>query len=313
MKIDFENDLKLEIKRVSSQMGIKLSNTNKLDEILLDYLTVRNKLIDIKKRKVNFNPEFLNTLHKHPKRKEIQTISQFASIGKNLNIFQSKRLVQTKFYDHLSSEWNIYHFHLSLKIDKKTGFVKQGKQLLFAYIDDDQIIFLGTDFHKNGIFANKKWIEILHDYFPKVIAEYKDETILDIRPKVSASERQILWDKGYSFGMTKIRNTIYHNPGIGRATSGHSMTVVRTVMSIKRWIYNIEKQINEMTQEVCDYLRISVNKAEFKIRLSQKLELIEKNTNIKLLDFPEILLGKDEIVKRTNTLQQMYKKNKGKL
>lgn len=300
LKIDFEKDLKLEIKRVSSEMGIKISFKNDLHQILLDYLTVRLKIIDIKMRKIKFNPDFFIQLNKHPKRKEIQKISQLASVGENLNIFQSRKLLQSRFHDHLSSEWNIYHFHLSLKIEK-SGFVKQGNQLLFAYIDDNQVIFLGTDTHKDGIFGDTKWIEILHDHFPKVIEKYKDDTILNIHPKVNSVERQMLWNKGLSLGMTKIRDTIYHNPGIGRMTSGHSMDVSRTAMDVLRWIRKLKLQLEESSKEICEFIKVPISQAKFNIRFSEKLELYEKSKGIKLLNFPDILIEKEEIIKRQNT------------
>lgn len=294
MKIDFESDLKLELERISSEMGIKISFKNDLHQILLDYLTIRLKIIDIKVRKVKFNPNFFTQLKNHPKEREIQKISQLASVGGNLNPFQSKRLLQSRFHDHLSSEWNIYHFHLSLKLEK-SGFVKQVNQLLFAYIDNDQIIFLGTDKHKNGIFGDTKWIEILHDYFPKSIEKYKDSKILDIYPKLNAEERQLLWNKGISTGFTKIRDTIYHNPGIGRMTSGHSMDVSRTTMEIMRWIRKLKLQLEESSKEICELLNIQESESEFGIRILEKMELYEKTSGIKILEFPQILVEKNNI------------------
>jgi len=298
LKKDFENDLKEEIAKISKRMGIKISLKDSFRKIIRDYLTVRFKIIDIKKRRVRFNPDFFVELNNHQKRNEIQHISQLASIGGNLNTFQSKKLLQTGFHDHLLSAWNIYHFHLSLSIDKKTKFVKQTNDLLFAYIDYDQIIFLGTDKHKDGIFADIKWLEILHDYFPEVIEKYRDNKIKDIRLKVNSSERQMIWNSGLMIGMTKVRDAVYHNPGIGRATSGHSTAVTSTTVDIIRWISKLDIQLNDSTKEVCDYLNIKTKDAKFKIRLENKLELIELSKNIKILEFPEVFIDRNELLKK---------------
>ncbi|MCD4724126.1 MAG: hypothetical protein K8R63_04725 [Bacteroidales bacterium] len=295
---NFENDIKQEIKRISDDIGIKVKLTDRLDKILLDYLTVRFKLIDLKYRNIKFNPDFLSDLNNHPQKKEIEFISQIAKKGGNLNVFQSKRLLQTGFHDHLISEWNIYHFHLSLKIDKKSKFVKQVDTLLFAYIDDKQIIFLGTDNHTEGIFADTKWIEVLHDHFPKVIEEYKDDTIKEISPKINSEERQMLWNKGYTLGMTKVRDVVYHNPGIGRATSGHSSTVVSTEISIFRWIYKINEQIDDCANELCEYLKVDTENAKFKVKFNDNLEIVELTSGIKILDFPQILIDKEELINK---------------
>jgi hypothetical protein len=134
-EFDFESDLRQELKDLSSSMGFKVVDNKSLDKMLMDYLTVRAKLIEPKQRKVLINPVFKLEIPTHPKKKEIEFIIQSAILGNNLNIFQSKRLLQTNFHDHLQSEWNIFHFHLSLKKEKKTKFVKQVNSLLFAYID----------------------------------------------------------------------------------------------------------------------------------------------------------------------------------
>jgi hypothetical protein len=286
----FENDIKKEIHRISKDLGIKVRLDDKLNKVLRDYLTVRFKLIDIKKRDVFFNPSFLNNLENHPQKNIINYISDLAKNGGNLNVFQSKRLLQTKFHDHLSSEWNIHHFHLSKKLDKKTNFVKQVNSLLFAYIDDEKIIFLGTEKHKEGIFADTRWIEVLHDYFPKVIEKYKDKSILEISPELKPKDRQMLWDKGYTLGFTKIRDTVYFNPGCGRMTSGHSSTVADSEISILRWMYDLTKQIDENEGELRKLLHIE--KANFRIQIRRTFELIEQNTGKKILEYPQRLIIK---------------------
>jgi len=299
-KKNFEDDIKYEIKRISYNIGIKVKLTDRIDKILRDYLTVRFKLISLKKRNIRFNPDFLSELDSHHQKKEIEFISQIAKKGGNLNIFQSKRLFQTGFHDYLMSEWNIYHFHLSLEKDKKSKFVKQVNNLLFAYIEDNQVIFLGTDDHKEGIFADVKWIEIIHDYFPEVIEKYKDDTIKEISPKLNSVERQILWNKGYTIGMTKVRDVVYHNPGIGRSVSGHSSKVISTEIEILSWIYKLNEQIDDYGNLLCEYLNVDTENAEFKIKFNDNLEIIEQTSGIKILDFPQILLNKEELINKLN-------------
>ena len=296
---NFESDIKNEIQRISKGIGIKVRLDDKLDKVIRDYLTVRFKLIDIRKREVQFNPLFLNSLINHPQKNIIDYISDIAKNGGNLNIFQSKRLLQTRFHDHLLSEWSIYHFHLSKKFNEKTKFVKQVDNLLFAYIDADKIIFLGTEKHKEGIFADTKWIEILHDHFPKVIERYKDETIKDISPDLNSIDRQILWDKGYSYALTKIRDTVYINPGAGRMTSGHSSAVVDSEISILRWMYDLTKQIDDYGEDLCKFLQIK--KAIFKIQIKKTFELIELNSKTKILEYPQRLIERQELLKMIST------------
>jgi hypothetical protein len=305
-EFDFESDLRQELKDLSSSMGFKVVDNKSLDKMLIDYLTVRAKLIEPKQRKVLINPVFKLEIATHPKKKEIEFIIQSAILGNNLNIFQSKRLLQTNFHDHLQSEWNIFHFHLSLKKDKKTKFVKQVNSLLFAYIDTDQVIFLGVDTHNEGIFADTKWIEILHDFFPHSIKKYKDEKITSVYPKVNSTERQMLWNKGLTLGMTEIRGVVYHSPGIGRMTSGHSMINSKTSIEILRWVYKLKEQVKESYLLLCKYLNIEKELAKFKIRFGDEtLELYEVVSKEILVSFPSILLDKQELEEKVNTAYNM--------
>ncbi len=301
-EFNFESDLRQELKDLSSSMGFKIVDNKNLDNMLMDYLTVRTKIVEPKRRNVLINPFLKLEIETHTKKKEIEFIIQSAIQGGNLNIFQSKRLLQTNFHDHLQNEWNIFHFHLSLKRDKKTRFVKQVNSLLFAYIDDDQAIFLGIDTHNEGIFADTKWIEILHDFFPNSIKKYKDEKITSVFPKVNSTERQGLWDKGYTLGMTEIKGVVYHNPGIGRTTSGHSMINSKTSVEILRWIYKLKEQVEDSYSLLCKYLNINEKKAKFKVKFGDKtLELYEIESKETLVTFPSILLGKQELETKINT------------
>lgn len=296
MTKDFEKDIKAEIQRITTEHKHKINIDQPLDRVLLDYLTVRFKLIDTRVRKVSFNPKFFMELDQHPKQKEIKAISLMASRGENINRFQSKKLPQTQFHDHLVNEWNIHHFHLSLKPDKKTGFVKQGNALLFAYVTDEEIIFLGTDTHRKGVFGDEKWIKVLHDHFPEKIEKYKAKDILDVSPKVTAPQRQAIWDRGLSMAMTKVDNVVYHSPGVGRSLSGHSLTVTQMTMNTLRWLGRIETQIEERINEICQCLNIIPEKARFRLVIANTYTLIEETSRTQILEFPQELMTKEELV-----------------
>lgn len=304
---DFETDLKQELIRVSSQMGFKINKDKNIRGMLLDYLTVRTKVIEPVIRKVYISPGLNQELPTHPKKTEILSIIGAASRGDNLNHFQSKRLFQTSFHDHLRNEWDIYHFHLSLQKDKKSRFVKQVDWLLFAYINTDTIIFLGTDKHREGIFGDVKWVEILHEHFPDAIKEFKDDKIKDTYPKVNAKERQIIWNKGYTLGFTQVKkDVVYHNPGVGRSVSGHGTNVTTTTGKVLRWVFSIKEQVKDCYKELCEYLELDDHDAQFKIRIGkQSIELIEAKRNYRLLSYPEVLIEKSELIKRIEAVKNI--------
>lgn len=287
-KINFEDDLKIEIHSAFDDLGVKIPIRNNLDTMLFDYLTILKKLIKPRPREVLINPDFVSVLQKHEKKREVEQLRRSFLLGKSVNHFQSKRLFQSKFHDHLCYEWNIYHFHLSFDLEKRSKFVKQTDQLLFVYIEDTKAIFLGIDKHSPGVFADVKWPEVLHTHFPETIAQYRDKEISEVSPSLNAIERQILWDKGYTLGLTKVGDAVYIPPGIGRTTSGHSTLVAKTSSEVQRWLFALSEDFDSREEDICRSFGISQDNAKFKVQfVGEKLGLIEVISKQILLTFPQ--------------------------
>lgn len=286
---NLHKDLQLLLHNALEMYGVIIPIEEDLTKMLLNYLTICKKLLQPLPRMVYISPILEKKLQTHVKKNEIELLRKMFESGKDVNFFQSKRLFQTSFHDHMLYEWNIYHFHLALALDKKTKFIKQSNQLLFVYAQNEKAIFLDTDLHKTGIFADVKWLEILHDYYPETLEKYKDLQILDVYPPVNAEERQDLWNKGYTLGMTKVRDTIYLSEGIGRTTSGHSILVVKQANEIQRWLHTVSEQFVQYSQMICKYFKIIENEFLPKLIFGQKtFEIIDEKTKINLLTYPQI-------------------------
>ncbi len=220
------------------------------------------------------------------------------SFHDDVNFFQSKRLFQSKFHDHLLYEWNVFHFHLSTIRDKKTNFFKQTDQLLFVYIDNEIAILLDIENHRPGIFADEKWLNLIDIYFPHILKPYINENIDNVYPDLKPVERQKFWDYGYSLGFTKINGKVISSPGIGRTTSGHSTMVVKTRNEILRWLFTLNEHFEKYYKEICDLVEVKPNESKFKLAFGfETLELVELTTKKTILIFPDIfnvtIEGKD--------------------
>lgn len=289
-EIDFEADIINEIQKNIKNTDAKISINKRWDEQLLDYLTLLKKLIHPKKRRVLYSPELSRRLTNHPKKNEILHLEQLIKSGENINCFQSKRLFQANFHDHLAYDWNIYHLHLSTQIDLKTGFVKQVPQLLFLYISNDQALFLETDNHSPGAFADVKWLEILDDSFPEILEPYRDTHIGDLNPKLNAVDRQMLWDKGYSIPFTEIRGKVYYNPGLGRSTSGHNTLVIQKVGNIQSWLWQVQNQFRKNFDKICIFLKVDPQSVHFRLKIERNGLVITES------QYGEIVLAFNNIV-----------------
>lgn len=286
---DFESDLYEAIKTEFANLGLKIGKEKSLRDLLLDYLTILGKLIIPLPREVKISPLLESKLDKHPKSKEVHLIAKRLKDGENVNFFQSRRLLQSNFHDHLLFEWNVYHFHLSTKLEPNGKYFKNTKSLLFTYIDEKQAILLDIDTHRDGVFADEKWLEILDDYFPEVLSPYISKDIVDVSPHLTPSERQEIWSKGISTGMTKVNGKIVHSRGIGRATSGHNVIIVKRVMETMRWINMTSTQFSKYGREICDGFGLDHSKAQFVVQFGDTtMEIIEQTTKKVLLSFPKI-------------------------
>ena len=290
MRIHFEEDMKKALNEGFAGFGIRPTSRIKIEDALLDFLTTVKKLVQPRRRTVRYNPAFKARITNHPKCSEILYLEKLFNTGQNVNFFQSKKLFQTGFHDHLVYEWGIYHFHLSLEKERKSNFMKQTRQLLFVFVLDEEAIFLDTDSHDVGSFGDPKWIQILHDHFPETIVQHLETTITDLSPNVNPSERQTLWDKGYLIGMTPVIGAIYRNPGIGRTSSGHSVLVVKMMGEIMRWLWEMVDVFEKSYEEICSVVQLDPMYTDFVLRIGEHtFEIIDSRSRKIIITYPERL------------------------
>lgn len=71
-KIDFWRDLDMVSKSLLNEFGIKYRQDKKTDDLLLDFLSVRRKMVSEKPRKVLITPLLKEKLSTHPKRAVVE-------------------------------------------------------------------------------------------------------------------------------------------------------------------------------------------------------------------------------------------------
>lgn len=283
---DFYNDLKNEIFKILNDSGLKISLDQNINKILIDFFNLSSKILEPKKRNVFIVPDFEKQISLHHKKLEIQTIIQLAQDGGNLNCFQTNRIIQSKQIDHLSNEWNIFHFHLSLEPDKKTKFVKRGNLLLFAYVDENDIVFLGLDKHKDS-FSDIKWLEILEKNYSHIMKKFLAPDLPPVEENFSTSDREKMWESGLSSGFMNINGKTYLCPGFGKVTSGYNIMVVKQSIDILNWITSIQDTIKKENVFFDNKL------ANLKLRIGEMtIEIYEKEKGNVFFEFPSLEIKK---------------------
>lgn len=178
MKFAFQDDLKSIIINELNKYRVKIRPHEDIKDYVVDYITLKHKIIESKPRKVFYSPILEAKLANHAKQKEIKYIENVLTKGDNVNYFQSQTLFETDFHDYLAFKWNIYHFHLSLKYDGK--FAKRSNLLLFAYVTNELVWFLDTDSHRPGVFNDVKWQKMLAELLEtKVVAKNESRRLIE--------------------------------------------------------------------------------------------------------------------------------------
>lgn len=264
--------------------GIRYSEKRGIEDALTDLLTYTTKYIMVGKRDFRLSREIKGKINKHPKALAFVNLLEDAIKGNDLNPYQSDTLKQVRFHDHLLYNWHIYHLHLSIDFDSKNSyFKKRTNDLVFAYITRDVIFFLDFEQHKEGIFGDKKWLEIIDNNWPWLIKEHKRPDIPGVYPKINSIDRQTIWNKGYSLVMTEVNNSVFINPGLGSVSSGHSLKVVMKVDDIMLWLEDFKTWYAENEKEVITELsqkhNLPDNNISIKARLGMThLEIYEENS-----------------------------------
>lgn len=162
--------------------------------------------------------------------------------------------------------------------------MKRTNTLMFVYITSDKAIILGTEKHTDEVFGDIKWLEIIHDHFPEEMEEFKPLDMTDISPSFNSKERQQAWNKGYSAGFVKVRDTVYMSPGVAITTSGHSVLVVKTMNEFLRWIFVITEQFEKYSEDMKEYFGHEINP----ILISDgKFKVIDSKTKTHYLNYLE--------------------------
>lgn len=284
---DFYADLKEIIHKEYEIYGVRIPIRNDLRDMLFDYFTVHYKVVPPISREVLLTSEIktkIQTRYNH----EIASLIEKLKFGEDINSYQSSRLKETKFHDHMRNSWNIFHFHFDPQPKVRKKKANRTDEMLFVYTDEEQAIVLDTDTHSKNIFAHEKWLTMLDNNFPEILNPFLSKNVTDYFPKLNATQRQTLWNKGYTVAMIKINDKIIIDPGIGRSCSGHGMQVVESAMSVMHWLDKTSEDFKVYHKKICLFLNCDPDRTRFMLRSGNRtFNVIVKHSGLNVLAYPE--------------------------
>lgn len=200
-----------------AEVGRDVQSLNDTDEIFLAYFNTCLLFPQPQTYYVHIH----NDIVCPPENKEgYELLLKKMRYGEKFSAHLSRTTKQTENHDFMLYEWGIYHFHLGT-IKDNDGYIQRTQKLLYAYIDNNHIYFL-------GIFDHGKWndqdlIEIIHEYYPWSIKGWK----IDGRPEMAYSDedRKNMRKAHVNTFVTMADGTTYMGPGMGITAAGTSSRV----------------------------------------------------------------------------------------
>jgi len=252
-------------------MGGKMSKLLKeLDDILLKILESNNYSInEISKDTDKFNDvlfHYLNLLKRQFKMEKIKKIAFSNELKKKLRFDSKQNIVVHKIkkemingnsllpytstltnsvkdkkkrneLDKLLSDWGIFHFHLGVlnKGDKYSG---RTGALLFVYVQGERAYFLDILTHND--FTNHQLLEIIYNNWKEILKKFALKELISCKKNKAIEIR-----KKNSIALYTVNDLTIFPLGGGFNSYGSSIILFDFCDRIKRWIIEIEKDLNE--------------------------------------------------------------------
>lgn len=219
----------------SSSVG---DNHNIVADLLRVFISYDNRHISLISRKVYISDKLKNQLLNEYKNYElvVQQIVNRLRDGQDVNDRLSTKLSDVLYEDGMLNDWRMYHFHLGKR--RVDNYCERTGTLLIGFIplQDHDIYLLEIIPHHidNAVFANKEYIEIIHQNWPNVI-KYVRIHGMPMGPELTMQQRFNLRKNGVNTADI-IDGEAYFGPGLGVTSAGTSVAVQLKVNMIYNWV-----------------------------------------------------------------------------
>jgi hypothetical protein len=184
------DDLKRIIRRQLTTYGVKCSQKDDVERLLLRVLNFESKTIRAAPRMVHLSAEFETERTKLPdkeRRALVEIISKFRR-GEDVNAHLSKKSLDSAPTDQLLAHWGIHHIHISnWKKNPSDYFYARTGPLIFVLVGPNDVYFLGIYPHGSGhpeTWTRQELLDTIEKDWPQLLnsAELKGASDLSHHP-----------------------------------------------------------------------------------------------------------------------------------
>ena len=217
--IDFKEDWRAYVETELKALGFSYDKNIDISLNYLGLLKAQRRIPCPQPRKMYYAKTF-SVPECHAK--GFATLVEKISKGNNLRPYLSRGIDDITSIDGALDDFGTIHFHLGEAI-LPSGYVKRTKELAFAWITKEALYFIAVHEHGKGygdVWFNTHFVQNIHDNWPELIARYR----LDIKEsELTPNERKNLRSNGYNTSISVSDGTVYHSPGGGFTSGGHTI------------------------------------------------------------------------------------------
>ncbi len=290
MAINFDSELRAYIQNWYNYFGIVNKHAS-IKTSLENLSTLRGKYILPVPRKVDFANELVEQLMERPMlEKSVKYLEKLFTEGKNVNRHQSKYVLNHYVPDHLVYDWKIYHLHLSEHTDKSRKHLnKRTDDMLFTYIEQDRVLFLGIFKHKpDSNFSNVRLLEILDNNWKGVLQEA--DKVVGVSYEINCEERFDLRKSSINSIIIKVNNKYVFAPGLGVTSGNQPINALLRVNELLDWIEQNLQEINkdvDLAKKFFIARHKLLSEIEFHLQFKASPAIIDAHTGTLLIKYGE--------------------------
>lgn len=251
----FKNDIVEEIHKGYDECEIEYdSSVNDYETVMLQYISMLNRLIGPKKRRVHISRELMSRISgadRESKRLKdlIDDMKEKLENGDDVNGHLSKLVFKDmNKTDKMLDDWNIFHLHLCFGSPNVFDKARtQSSDLLMAVILFDDAYFIDATSHSNDDWFDVKYLKIIKDNWEQELLIRHNE-IVDV-PNLDESVSAIngFRKAGINSLIHKIDDNYYSAKyAFGYSLAGTSNKAMLALISLNKYLEKLEFNYDHM-------------------------------------------------------------------
>lgn len=262
---DFVSDVRSQLLLLLTSQGISVPANLQGDarRVALAYFNVSLKVIFPRRRRVLRSSELQARTVSPQVAAGLAAIESASLIGADLRMYLSERAVRPHTHDWLLNDWGIHHLHVC---------PPGGDELLYAWVDDDEMLFLDVRGHAS--MADTDLLEIVRQNWPDRLIPLPGVALAT--PSVATSSEVDSLRRGGVLSLFTLADGVMYFPRGGGVTTagGASAMAATSAISLLKNAKRYETIFRQNAENIASMLGVSELHLRFDMTSTRVVETI---------------------------------------